>query len=211
MTVYFTMGGVLPGARNGIVREALAQGTEYIWWLDDDQPFDVGDLDKLLAHDLEAVIPLSAHRGSPFLPLLFDHFDPAGIGRQRYLQDQDQGLIRVAAAGMAGLLIKTACFERLGTDGWFEFTHPQGDFDNYAEDLPFYRRLSESGVQLYCDLDVRFGHALSSVVYILKQDGKWVTVLADSEPFVAFPQPKDPLLLGLNVSDIPRRPLQRVR
>ena len=198
--VFFAMTGVLPGARNRIVREAIRCEAEYIWFLDDDQPFFPGgegrlsDLDALLARHLDAVLPLSCRRGAPFLPLLYDVVHPDGwIATQHYLADDEDGLIPVAAAGFAGLLIRTACLRQMGTDGWFEFVHPPDDFDNYSEDLPFYRKLQQSGVQLYCDLDVRFGHAVQSVAWIVRQRGRWVTALADHEPFVMFPQPVHPL------------------
>lgn len=197
--VFRAMGGVVVRGRNEIVREAIRREAEYLWFLDDDQPFHPGgygrasDLDALLAHDKDAVIPLSCRRGAPFLPLLYDHIHEDGwIANQRYLRDHESGLIRVAGAGMAGLLIKVSVLEALGTDGWFEFVHPPDNFDDYAEDFPFYRKLGSMGVQLYCDLDVRFGHEFTGVAYIVKEQGKWVTVLADSSPFVAFPQPAPP-------------------
>jgi hypothetical protein len=197
--VFYAMGGVVVRSRNEIVREAIRREAEYIWFLDDDQPFNPGgggrlaDLDALLAHQLDAVIPLSCRRGAPFLPLLYSHVHEDGwIASQRYLMDHEAGLIKVAGAGMAGLLIKTACFTAMGTDGWFEFVHPPDNFDDYAEDFPFYRKIRTAGIQLYCDLDVRFGHAIQSVAYIVKQNGKWMTALADHEPFVMFPQPAKP-------------------
>jgi SAM-dependent methyltransferase len=201
--VFKAMGSVVPGARNRIVREALRIGAEYIWFLDSDQPFFVSDpampnrpcdLDALLAHKLPAVIPLSCRSGSPFLPLLFSNIQDDGTyGAQRYLDTDDRGLIRVAGAGMAGLLIRTEVLLKLGLDGWFEFRRPVDNADNYNEDLNFYQRLREVGVELYCDTDVRFGHAITLVAYIIRQGGQWVTVLADKEPVVAFPQPTHPL------------------
>lgn len=191
-TVAYAMTGVLPGARNRLVREAIGGAYDYIWWLDDDQPFAPSDLSQLLAHEVDAVVPLSCRRGAPFLPIIYDEVTD-DYARQHFLTDHETGLIKVAAAGFAGLLIKTECFRRMGEDGWFEFTHPPLNFDDYAEDLPFYRKLAGIGVQLYCDLDTRFGHAILAVAYIVKQHGKWVTVLADHEPFVAFPQVAHPL------------------
>lgn len=190
---FWAMTGVVPAARNRIVREALRQGADYIWWLDDDQPFHPHDLEKLFAHKLDAVLPLSPRRNAPFQPLLNDRMDDTGHALQHWLAPHESGLIAVASAGMAGLLIKTSCFAALGADGWFEFYHPPTNFDDYAEDYPFYRKLAASGVQLYCDLDVRFGHQISCVAYLVKQQGAWVTVLADQEPFCAFPQPSHPL------------------
>jgi hypothetical protein len=201
--VFRSMGGVVPGQRNRIVREAIGVGADYIWFLDNDQPFFAhdaleptrpDDLTALLAHGVDAVVPLSPRRGNPFLPLLFSQIDDEGTyAVQRYLLPDDHGLIPVAAAGMGGLLIKTAVLERMGIDGWFHFQHPSDDFDSYAEDIPFYKKLERVGVQLYCDLEVRFGHAVTTVAYIMRQQGHWVTVLADSAPFVAFAQPQHPL------------------
>jgi len=195
--VRYGMTGVLPGARNRLVRMALDEKWDYIWWLDDDQPFNPDDLGKLLAHGVDAVVPLSPRRGTPFLPLLYDG-EEQGQFRQHFLDPADRGLIKVFGAGMAGLLIRTSCFRDMGTDGWFEFEHPPGNFDDYAEDLPFYRKLAAQGVQLYCDLGVSFGHILNCVAYIGRQGKQWVTILAESQPFVAFPQPEHPLLAGVN-------------
>ncbi len=201
--VFRAVGGVIPGARNRIVREALRVKAEYIWFLDGDQPFFVSapavpdrpcDLDALLAHNVDAVIPLSPRSGSPFLPLIYSQIQDDGTyAAQRYLDVDDHGLIRIAAAGMAGLLIRTECFKKMGLDGWFDFRHPVDNADNYNEDLGFYKRLQNMGVQLYCDTNVRFGHAVTLIAYIVSQQGQWVTVLADKEPIIAFAQPTHPL------------------
>jgi len=213
--VYRAMGSVVPGARNRIVREALRTGADYIWFLDNDQPFFAGDpanpskvndLDRLLAHNLDAVVPLSPRRAAPFHPLLHSAIHPTeSFVVQRFLLPDDHGLVEVASAGLSGLLIKTAVFLTIGLDGWFEFAHPSNDFDAYAEDIPFYRRLQAAGVQLYCDLDCRFGHAVTVVAYIVYRDGQWMTVLADQTPFVLLPQPQHPL--GISYSEKQRRPV----
>lgn len=192
--VRYGMTGVVPGARNRLVRMALKEEWDYIWWLDDDQPFHPDDMKKLMAHHVDAVVPLSLRRRAPFTPLLYDEVSDIGHARQHWLSDHERGLIKVAGAGMAGLLIKTDCFRAMGTDGWFEFVHPPDNFDDYAEDFPFYKKLGQSGYQLYCDLEVRFGHAVTSVAYPVRQHGKWMTVLADHEPFCGFPQPEHPLM-----------------
>ena len=201
ISIFYSMGGVLPGARNRIVREAIRQEAEYVWFLDDDQPFFPGgddgkpsDLDSLLAHNVDAVIPLSCRRGAPFLPLLYDVVHEDGwIATQHYLLDHDRGLIPVAAAGLAGLLIKVSVLKRMSDNAWFEFTHPPDNCDDYNEDLNFYVKLQKLGIQLYCDLEVRFGHAVTSVAYLIRQHGQWVVALADHEPFVMFPCAKHPL------------------
>jgi len=190
--IRWAMSGVVPGARNRLVRMALQEQFDYIWWLDDDQPFAIDDFDKLMAHRLDAVLPLSPRRGAPFMPLIYDSVTDDWNARQHWMAPGEHGLIKIAGGGMAGLLITTECFRKIGTDGWFEFVHTPGNYDDYSEDFPFYRKLEKVGVQLYCDLEVRFGHAVQSVAYIIRQGGKWVTVLADHDPFVAFPQLENP-------------------
>lgn len=189
--VRYGMTGVVAGARNRLVRMAIEENWDYIWWLDDDQPFHPEDFKKLMAHGLDAVVPLSLRRGAPFLPLLYDSFD-GWHARQHWLSDHEKGLLKVAGAGLAGLLIKTECFRKMATDGWFELVHPPGNFDDYAEDFDFYRKLQKLGVELYCDLEVRFGHMVTSVAYPIRVHGVWHTVLAKNEPIVSFPQMKDP-------------------
>jgi hypothetical protein len=88
--------------------------------------------------------------------------------------------------------MKTSCYQKIGGDGWFEFVSPPGAPDDYAEDFPFYRKMEAAGIPLYCDLDVSFGHRVSSVAFCLKQEGRWLTVLSDTQPFTAFPQPEVP-------------------
>lgn len=203
--VHYGMTGVIPGARNRLVREAFKAQDAYvasggqaddhrIWWLDDDQPFHPDDFSKLLAHNLDAVIPLSVRRGAPFLPLIYDAIDQDGMAHQHFLHDHERGLIPIVSAGMAGLLIRTTCFRTMGENAWFEFLHPPHNPDDYAEDFPFYKKLQAAGIRLFCDLETRFGHAVTSVVYPIRQNGKWMSVLADHEPFCAIPQIPDPLI-----------------
>lgn len=202
-TEVFYAQGTLVGARNRMVRQALAIGAEYLWMLDDDQPFFAGDpqqpgklndLDRLLARGVDAVVPLSCQRKSPFCPLLYSTIHPTeSIAIQRYLLPDDHGLIPVAAAGMAGLLMKTSLFLKMGLDGWFEFQHPSNNFDDTSEDFQFYRKLERIGVQLYCDLDVSFGHAITSIAWVVQKQGQWLTVFSDSEPYMMALQPQHPL------------------
>jgi hypothetical protein len=208
--IFRTIGGVVVRGRNEIVREALRMEADYIWFLDDDQPFQETDVDKLLAHDLDAVIPLSCRRGAPFLPLIYDRLEQ-GHASQRFLLDHESGLIKVAGAGMAGLLIRLEVLKRMGADGWFEFYHPPNNFDDYAEDFPFYKRLAELGYQLYCDLDVRFGHEYTCVVYPVKQQGKWYTALADDKPICLMPQMAPPQNKLVFPSDADRHEIARER
>lgn len=187
--------GVIPGTRNQICRKALEVGADYVWMLDDDQPFAPDDLAKLLAHDKDIVVPLSLRRGKPFAPLIYDRIDEQGGAHQHYLTPFESGLIPVAGAGLAGVLIKRTVLDALG-DPWFAFERSHYNGDDYAEDFPFYRRVAEAGFTVYCDLDVRFGHRITAYVWPVKQNGVWMTAMADDAPFAFAPQPQSPLTIA---------------
>ena len=59
---FWSMTGVLPGARNRGIREAFRLGADYLWWLDDDQPFQPTDLEALFARQVSRTERLSAFR-----------------------------------------------------------------------------------------------------------------------------------------------------
>lgn len=184
--------GVLPGQRNRICREAQRLGVDWVWMLDDDQLFDPLALKKLISHGLDAVIGLSLRRKPPFAPLIFDRLDADGNAHQYYLKKHENGVIPIAGAGMGSLLIRRSVLDAMG-DPWFQFERSIGNYDDYAEDFPFYRKLRETGTQLHCDLNVRLGHAFTSYLWPTRdKDGNWQTTMADDQPFATFPSAQDP-------------------
>lgn len=190
--VYQARTGVIPGCRNRICREALKVGAEWVWMLDDDQLFAPEALNALLAHSLDVVIGLTLRRKSPFMPLIYDAL-PDGQVYQKYLNPGDGGVIEIGGAGMGGCLIRRAVLEAMA-DPWFTFVTTVEHPDDYCEDFPFYQSVRDAGFKVHCDLDVNFGHTVTSIVWPVRNpDGQWLTVLAEDQPFIAMPQPVSPL------------------
>lgn len=184
--------GVLPGARNRIVREAQRLGVEWVWMLDDDQIFDPTALKKLLAHGKDAVIGVALRRKAPFAPLLYDQIFEDGTAHQYYFKKNENGLVPMAGGGMGSLLVRRSVLDQIG-EPWFSFERSRTNYDDYAEDFPFYRRLREVGTQLYADLNVRIGHQCSVFLWPARdQAGNWVTVMADDAPICSMPSADDP-------------------
>lgn len=162
--------------RNNLVRDALDQGAEWLWFLDDDHAFRPDLLHRLLAHEKPIVTPVYLQRMMPFAPVVYadregDNYIPV------FLPDhapEDDPLIEVCAAGTGGMLIRTEVFRGL-EEPWFE--HGRA-----SEDLIFCEKARAAGFPIYCDLSAHLGHITSSVIWPVVQEGEWAVgfAVADS-------------------------------
>jgi hypothetical protein len=125
--VFGSMGRVyLPMARTWACEYALAEGFDYLLWLDDDAIIDPNDLFRLLAHNKEFVAAPYPMR--PATELMIDSAtlqvvappvrtgirtlrpDPTGkeINETLGLDELNQGLVQIAGAGFHCTLMKTS-------------------------------------------------------------------------------------------------------
>lgn len=175
--------------RNRLIERALALGVDWVFFLDDDHIFDPGILKQLIAHDKGIISALYCRRLHPNLPLIFDRFDKTGAVVHRQLLPGEQGLIRVAATGCGGLLIRRPILEELMTvtDGK-PFTLGQIEKDEWGDDLTFYKYVRDLGYEVYVDLDAPMGHVTESTVWPGRlPDGKWVTLMDHNGLVMALP------------------------
>ncbi len=150
--------------RNIIVRELNqedANGNEWhgdwVWFTDDDQPFDPDLLMKLLNRNVDIIQPLVTTRKAPFLPYAY-HYDETS--RSKYLQLDwpelnSSGIQEVDACGAGGLLVRRHVFEAMA-DPWFEEGKTAAEC--IGEDLHFCTKAKELGFKVYVDLDNVSGH-----------------------------------------------------
>lgn len=146
---------------------------DWLWLLGDDHAFAPQTLMRLLAHDVDIVVPLCLTRQPPFTPVIFSGWtDDEHIYRNyvRLSEHPNGGLVPVHSAGSAGMLIKRHVFEELA-DPWFEMGAISGEF--LAEDLWFCDKAREAGFSIYADLDTKFGHITSTIVWPQKLDDGW--------------------------------------
>jgi hypothetical protein len=159
---------------NTIIRD-LFEG-EWLWILGDDHTFDPLLLTRLLARDLDVVVPLVTKKSPPFNLVcfkgeemvikngieypLYTHVTPADL--------PDGGLMKVHAVGSAGILVRRHVLDAIG-DPWFESS--TGTVIN--DDLEFCRKIREAGYDIWVDCDEQMGHIGSLTVYPSRRDGAW--------------------------------------
>lgn len=162
-------GQSIAGNRNLIVEQALKNDCSHVLFLDDDVYPGLDIIFKLLKHDKDVVCALQLKRNYPHVPLVFDKY--LGDNKFRHLKLEDQsGLVKIEGAGLGAILIKTSVFKHL-EEPYFRFGELRKD--QMGEDLGFFFKLRELGIESYCDLDCVVGHAFSGIVRPIKTKEGW--------------------------------------
>lgn len=172
--VRVTKGVDVSGNCNQIVR-GLADHHEWVWILGDDHTWSQGTLMRLLAHDVDVVVPHCLKRTPPWAPVAYSHQNDEGWYVAADLPEK--GLTEVHAAGSAGMLIKRHVLEAIG-DPWFR---PAPDAEGLNEDLYFCQRVREEGFKIYCDPSIPFGHIATHWVMPVWGDGGWDVSLVHAQ------------------------------
>lgn len=155
-------GAVISENRNTITQTALQIGADWVLYLDDDHVLPRNALMKLLEDDKDVVSALYSRRQPPFNPVLMEAELPDGTFLWRQVGPQDQGLIKVAAAGAGCLLVKRKVLEALQPPYW---TLGQINPASWGDDLDFCSRIRKAGFDIYCDTNVTIGHIMTGVIW----------------------------------------------
>ena len=126
---------------------------QWVFIMDDDHTFAPELLVQLLDRDVDIVVPLYNQRTPPFAPVAYKQETPDGrfvIYDWPDLEGRD-GLLPVASAGKAGVLLRRRVIEALH-DPWFEWNKQIGE-DHY-----FFAKARAAGFTVHVDLDARMGH-----------------------------------------------------
>ena len=143
---------------NALVKELLTKPDfEWLWIMGDDHGFSEDVLLKLLARQVDIVVPIVSRRGAPFQTVLYK---VAALDASTYLtyswgdltRDYPAGgLIQVDAAGSAGMLIRRHVFSLI-EDPWFEWTR------RISEDVNFCLKARKAGISINADLEQILTH-----------------------------------------------------
>lgn len=149
--------------RNIIIRKALADDFTHILFLDDDMVFGPNLLIQLLSHNKDVVNGLCLTRFPFFTPVLFDGINLNNDLVPHKLRENERGLIKIWASGLACTLINTKVFKNFIGDTFLSigFLHP----DELSEDISFYIQLESLGYEAYCDLNCHVGHHINAVIW----------------------------------------------
>ena len=135
------------GNMNSIVRKTEG---DWLWVLGTDHVMNFDLLERLLAHDVDVVVPLCLKRSPPYDPVVYSHQNEEGeyVG---YNDLPEHGLVPVHAAGSAGMLIRHNVLDAL-EDPVFE------SHGGLNEDLSFCAKVREAGFSIWCDVEASLGH-----------------------------------------------------
>jgi GT2 family glycosyltransferase len=161
--VEWLIGGDWCGARNDLVRQALDEEWDWLWFMDDDHAFAPNLLNRLLSHGLPLVMPFCLQRVYPFWPVSFT--EPYGypINPNEY----EEELVEIKEGGCAGMLIRSEVLRSI-PEPWFEYT-------DRSEDVIFCEKAREAGFSIHVDLGAQLGHITTAVVWPAKNEDGWAT------------------------------------
>ena len=161
----FSCSSLIYDARNQLAKQAVNEGYDRVLWLDSDMDFQP-DLLKQLSADMdegrEFVSGLYFKRKAPVKPVIYkslgfykdegvEGVTPVAVPYEDYPQDS---IFTIAACGFGGCLVSVDLIKRVGE----KFGLPFSPIMGFGEDLSFCTRVTELGVEMYCDSRVKMGH-----------------------------------------------------
>ena len=157
--------------RNELVCRSLEIGSEWILFLDDDHVFQSDLLLRLLSNEQDIVGCVYLRRHKPFAPNAFSHRNEDGTYQPIDLTElPNEGLLKVAAVGTAGMLIRSEVFRAI-PEPWFEY----GQVGKWtaSEDIVFCEKAAEAGFEVFVDLSAQLGHLAPQAIWPGWVDEEW--------------------------------------
>lgn len=154
--------------KNNAVRDAIHEGYEYIFFVDDDQMFPPNILKKLLEANKDIISCNLLNRTPPFHPYLFANADENGRGNP--IELNGSGIIEIDGCGIGGVLVKTNVFIKV----------PPFAVDEHVgtEDLYFCREARKVGYKIYVDLEAPSGHMCIAAIWPIRdENSEWATAV----------------------------------
>jgi len=148
-------GTLIADQRTKLVQTALAQGSDYILFLDSDMRFPSNLLYDLVKHDKDIVACNYATRRKPVKTVAFSDFSSL----QCIYSHGQFGLEEVDAVGMGAMLIKADVFRKL-PQPWFNISYLPNGKMYIGEDIYFCKLAQAHGYTVYIDHDLsqKVGH-----------------------------------------------------
>lgn len=170
-TLIMSIHGQSPAkSRNLIVEQAIINNCTHVLFLDDDTAFKPDLLHQLLRHDKDIVSALCFMRKYPHQPLIFDDMTEDGRAKFFFLNGKESGLTKMMASGLGCILVKTSVFHRMEKP-WIRLG--ELDQEQWCDDIGFFKRVRDYGIEAYCDFDCRVGHIGSVIIWPQYQNDQW--------------------------------------
>lgn len=150
-------------ARTELVKMALADNMDYIWFVDDDMELPIDSLSRLFNQNKDWITGIGFMKKPPYFPTIFNSKtfrEKGGLIHQKYLHifDYPDTLFEIEGSGLYNCLIKAEVFKKIRTP-WF--ATPECDTASHiGEDVSLSRRVWEAGIKMYCDPSIISGHVV---------------------------------------------------
>lgn len=169
--VKWRFGHHIADSTNALIQEMYDRDMDWLWIMGDDHSFSPQLLDKLLAREVEIVVPLCLMRNPPYRPVAFVSTGNPDESRRLDLNDYPEGgLVKVKTCGSAGMLIRREVFDFVDRP-WFEAG--RAGTAVVGEDLNFCDKARAAGFDIHLDLDLPLGHCTTSVVWPVHEPDGW--------------------------------------
>ena len=151
-------------ARNQAAQKAVAEGYDYVLWIDSDMTFEPDMMGRMFESlgDRQFLTALCFSRRPPFKPCIFEKIEvtqdgyaalPHAVNWHDYPRNQ---IAEVAGAGFACVLQKAEMLDvMLSTYGV-----PFFPIAGLGEDLSFCYRAGKIGYKMYADTSIKIGHIM---------------------------------------------------
>ena len=146
-------GPYIDNNRDLLIREAKIMNTDYVLFLDDDQTYPEDTPERLLAHN-KMVVGGVTPRKETCTPMVWDYIDDK-ITFWSSLREKT-GLTKVNGMGMGGVLISMDVFKQIEYP-YFKI-HSSPTYQKHGEDMTFYFKCRDAGIDVWCDTDLQYGH-----------------------------------------------------
>lgn len=151
---------------------------EWAWFLGDDHSFSPSLLMRLLAHNVDVVVPITPTKGVPWSPcVLHGPVWHENMPLYTWAELSGPGLLALPKGdfiGQAGMLVKKHVLDKIGYP-WFK----AGVIDRgrLQEDLTFCREIQDLGYTVWVDQEVIFDHHVPVGITARKHNGVWTPAL----------------------------------
>ncbi len=154
--IYMRASTIVDKARNDLVKMALKDNCDYVFFIDSDMIIPKGVVEALIGMDVDIASAIYFTKGKPYLPV-------ARVkegDRHFFLEDFEfNDIIKVAGVGMGCCLIKAKVFKDMKNPYFkLEWRETEGVTYQIAEDLYFCEEAIKQGFDIHLNTGLVCGH-----------------------------------------------------
>lgn len=165
LSIIFDRTPYIDYGRDFLVSEALKMNPNYILFLDADQYYPAETPEILMRHvDTGKLIVagVTPHRRTG-QPMLYDFNGDAHNFHYHQKLPKKPKTIRVDGSGMGGVIIHPNVFKKFLKYPYFQMVWNDESNRKCGEDVAFFRRCKDAGIEVWCDTGLRYGHVVTGV------------------------------------------------